>query len=66
VRGIRSGGCDFGICMSNIDQDASQLWLVRSGTSLWTDIVLVIVIAMDIVFQIYSLGSVLYIYSFVP
>lgn len=44
------GGCDIGICLSNIDQDALQLGLVSSGTSLWADIVLVIVIAMDIVF----------------
>jgi hypothetical protein len=44
------GGCDVGIILSNIDQDASRLWLLRSGTSLWTDIVLVIVISMDIVF----------------
>jgi hypothetical protein len=43
------GGCDVGICLSNIDQDASLLGLMRSGTSLWTCIVLVIVNVMDIV-----------------
>jgi hypothetical protein len=50
VKGNPIGGCDVRICMRDIEQDASQLWLVRSGTSLWTDIVLVIVVAMEIVF----------------
>jgi hypothetical protein len=50
VEGNPGCGCDVRIFLCKLDQNTSQLWLVRSGTSLWTDIILYIIIAMDIVF----------------